>query len=193
MAQDLTALFRERFEAVAGIVHVVDDAAGAVAAVMEVVRSKGPGRVALAALPEAVRAGVAEACAAAGIEVLQPPFDEAVFLEQLDGVTIGVTGTPHAIAETGTLIELSTDDATRLASSLPRTHIAVVPASGIVDRFLEGAAAVREAFEKQPGGCAVSMISGPSRTGDIEMILTLGVHGPEEAHAVVITGGADHG
>jgi L-lactate dehydrogenase complex protein LldG len=192
MSQNLTGLFKERYEAVAGIVHVVGDDAAAVDVIAGILKTKQPTRIALAAVPEAVGEGVAKACAEAGIDVLQPPFDSATFLQSLDGVDIGITGTPHAIAETGTLIELSTDDATRLVSSLPRTHIAVLPAGGIVERFREGAAAVREAFEAQPGGCAVSMISGPSRTGDIEMILTLGVHGPEEAHVVVITGGSSH-
>ena len=50
----------------------------------------------------------------------------------------------------------------------------------------DAAPRLRALFQENPRNCVVSFISGPSRTGDIEMILTLGVHGPETAHAIIV-------
>jgi L-lactate dehydrogenase complex protein LldG len=66
--------------------------------------------------------------------------------------------------------------------------MSVLHAEEIVERFDEGAARIREIVQQHDGNLVISFISGPSRTGDIELKLTLGVHGPEEAHAVVIGG-----
>jgi len=74
----------------------------------------------------------------------------------------------------------------RLASSLPDTHIGIVYASTLVPRLIDAAPKMREIFTAYPNNVTVSFISGPSRTGDIELILTLGVHGPEAAHAIII-------
>lgn len=104
----------------------------------------------------------------------------------LDKTPIGVTAAAFAIAQTGTLAELVRDDSHRLVSALPRTHIGVVYARDIVDTLRGSAQRLREVMAEGHPNVAVSFISGPSRTGDIEMILTLGVHGPEIAHAVII-------
>jgi L-lactate dehydrogenase complex protein LldG len=91
-----------------------------------------------------------------------------------------------AIAETGTLVEFTTNDATRLVSTLPRVHIGVCRADAIVETLKDAAVLMRDFYTENPKGAVVTFISGPSRTGDIEMRLTLGVHGPEVAHAVVL-------
>jgi L-lactate dehydrogenase complex protein LldG len=59
-------------------------------------------------------------------------------------------------------------------------------AADIVNRFEEGAARIRDIVKQHDENLVISFISGPSRTGDIELKLTLGVHGPGEAHAVII-------
>ena len=51
---------------------------------------------------------------------------------------------------------------------------------------IDAAARLRTFFDQNPTNATVSFISGPSRTGDIHMRLTLGVHGPETTHAVVV-------
>ena len=115
------------------------------------------------------------------IRVLEPPYPAKGLPELLDAAQVGITGVDWGIAETSTLVEVCTDDAVRLVSGLPRTHIGILRASALVEKFTDAAAPLHH-----PENCSISFISGPSRTGDIEMILTLGVHGPERAHAIII-------
>jgi L-lactate dehydrogenase complex protein LldG len=104
----------------------------------------------------------------------------------VDHDLVGITGCFRAIAETGTLM-LCTGAATpATVSLLPETHIAVVPASAIVNGMEEGWAAARAEFGQMPR--AVNFISGPSRTGDIEQTIVLGAHGPYRVHVVIVRG-----
>ena len=95
---------------------------------------------------------------------------------------IGITSVDYALADTGTLVMLSTPSEARMISLLPPAHIAVVPAG----RLLSG---LDELFSLLPNPADISssmvLITGPSRTGDIEQILVRGVHGPGRITVVV--------
>jgi hypothetical protein len=109
------------------------------------------------------------------------------FYYGLASVQAGVCWAAFAIAESGSLVEFTTDDAVRLVSALPRVHGGVFRATDLVGTLAEAASRIRNFYAKNPRNATVSFISGPSRTGDIEMQLILGVHGLAETHAVVIT------
>jgi len=97
---------------------------------------------------------------------------------------LGITGAFCAIAETGTLVVLAGADTPTATTLLPDTHIAVVRADRIVSGMEEAFALVRA----ERGGLprAVNLISGPSRTGDIEQTIVLGAHGPYRVHVLVL-------
>jgi L-lactate dehydrogenase complex protein LldG len=97
---------------------------------------------------------------------------------------VGITTAQVAIAETGTLILDSTDERHRLVSLVPAVHIAIINASRIVRTLGEALTLLRRGKEISP---AVTFITGPSRTADIELTLTIGVHGPQELYVVVTT------
>ena len=97
---------------------------------------------------------------------------------------LGITGTFCAIAETGTLVVLAGADTPTATTLLPDTHIAVVRADRVVAGMEEAFALVRSERGTLPR--AVSMISGPSRTGDIEQTIVLGAHGPFRVHILVL-------
>ena len=97
---------------------------------------------------------------------------------------VGVTGAFCAIAETGTLMTVSGPRTPATASLLPETHIAIVPASRIVRGMEEAWQLVRAELGQPPR--AVSFISGPSRTADIEQTVTLGAHGPYRVHILLM-------
>ena len=97
---------------------------------------------------------------------------------------LGVTGVFCGIAETGTLVVLSTADTPTATTLLPETHIAVVPANRIVAGMEEAFALIRKERGMLPR--AVNLISGPSRTGDIEQTIVLGAHGPYRVHILVL-------
>ena len=96
-------------------------------------------------------------------------------------IKAGITGAAVAIAETGTILISSGRGQSLSASLTPETHIAVINSSQIVSSLEEAfrTEAVRDAS-------AAALITGPSRTADIEMSLTIGVHGPKELLVYIV-------
>ena len=96
---------------------------------------------------------------------------------------VGITSADYALADTGSLVMLSSPREARLVSLLPPVHIAVVPQ----ERIISG---LDELFTILPHPAtqtsSMVLITGPSRTADIEQILVRGVHGPGEIHVVVV-------
>ena len=182
----LADAFARKFNFLSGIVHRVADEAGAAEALGRIIADVSAERVAFAGLDPSFQAMLVHSAEAAGASVMIPPYAPADLPHAVDACQIGVTEAAFTIAETGTLVELATNDAIRLVSSLPRTHVGIVRASTLVPTLREAAPLMRPYFEDNAGGVVLSFISGPSRTGDIELKLTLGVHGPEVAHAIVI-------
>lgn len=182
----LADAFARKFESLSGIVHRVADEAGAAEALGRIVAEINAERVAFDALAPSFQAVLVQSAEAAGASVMTPPYDPADLPHAVDACPIGVTEAAFTIAETGTLVEVSTNDAIRLVSSLPRTHVGIVRASTLIPTLREAAPRMRPYFEENEQGVVLSFISGPSRTGDIELKLTLGVHGPETAHAILI-------
>jgi L-lactate utilization protein LutC len=95
----------------------------------------------------------------------------------------GITCADYALADTGTLVMIAGPPEARLVSLLPPVHIAVVP----VERLLTG---LDELFTIAPmpvdATSSMVLITGPSRTADIEQILVRGVHGPGQIHVVLV-------
>ena len=93
----------------------------------------------------------------------------------------GISQMEWALADTGSLAQNSTAIEQRLVSSLSTIHIAIVPTNGILPDM---PALLSKAHPKD---CAyLAMITGPSRTADIERVLTIGVHGPERLVIVFV-------
>jgi L-lactate dehydrogenase complex protein LldG len=94
---------------------------------------------------------------------------------ELFGTDCGITTCRGAIAETGSLVLVPTPAEPRLLSLAPEVHLAVVERAGLVGRlsdFIAGGAYQRELPSN------LVLISGASRTADIELVLAVGVHGP---------------
>ena len=97
---------------------------------------------------------------------------------------LGITGCFCAIAETGTIVITSSAATPTATAILPDTHVAIVRAERIVSGMEEAFALIRAEQGKTPR--ALNLISGPSRTGDIEQTIVLGAHGPFRVHLLVI-------
>ena len=105
-------------------------------------------------------------------------------LRDLCAVTdFGITSATYALADTGSLVMMAGREEARLVSLLPPVHIAIVPAERILSTIDE-----LYKLEPMPGDSTSSMvlITGPSRTADIEQLLVRGVHGPGEIYVVVV-------
>jgi L-lactate dehydrogenase complex protein LldG len=104
---------------------------------------------------------------------------------KLDDVGVGVTGALAGIADTGSIVVQSGPQRARAASLLPETHIVLLPA----DRLYPTMAAFFATQSPQAlteNSSNLVFITGPSRTADIEMIITRGVHGPKRLCVVLV-------
>jgi L-lactate utilization protein LutC len=103
--------------------------------------------------------------------------------EDVATVEVGITSADYALADTGSLVMFTEAKESRLLSLLPPCHIAVIESSKIV-------ASLDDVYRLRPmpgaQSSAMVVITGPSRTADIEMRLVRGVHGPGEIHVIII-------
>src|SRR5690606_30546689 len=173
----LVQTFKTRFEAVRGHVHYAETRADMLNTFDQIFREHRATRIAIAQLPPALADAIAERAKSAEIEVLREPYRFEDLPDLIDTADIGIAWADFGIAESGTLAEIALNDATRLVSSLPRVYVGIVRASDLKPTLADAAPIMREMFRQNDKNCVVSFLSGPSRTGDIEMRLTLGVHG----------------
>ena len=121
-----------------------------------------------------------------GLPVLMPYTQPvASFKEQLfQDVDVGVTSTRGGIAETGAVVLWSSPAEPRLMSLVPPVHVAVLDADTIFNSMTEMMAA-----ENWAGGMPTNalLVSGPSKTADIEFTLVFGVHGPKALIVIIRT------
>ena len=100
---------------------------------------------------------------------------------------IGVTGVDYAIAETGSVAITAGKGVSRLISLLPPVHVAVVRPSQILPSLDELFTIRRNEFLETGSLNYANIISGPSRSADIEQTLIKGMHGPREVHMIVLS------
>jgi len=96
---------------------------------------------------------------------------------------VGITEFDWGLAATGTLAQDATDPRLRLASMLPETHVALFPTSRLLpdlDALLARVDPSRSRY--------LACVTGPSRTADIERVLTIGVHGPRKLIVIAVDG-----
>lgn len=135
-------------------------------------------------LPASLRRGEDPRLAAA-------PWDKVPTLEVAVGPSDGTdpVGLSHAfagIAETGTLVLQSGSDNPTTLNFLPETHIVVIDAADIAGDMETIWATVREEHGKGAMPRTINMVTGPSRSGDIEQKILLGAHGPRSLHIIVV-------
>jgi L-lactate utilization protein LutC len=171
--------FRQALEAVAGHCFVVKDEAGAAEVLRQIAEQRNSQRVAVSDSP---LAGRVSGLAALAAEVLENAAPEDLF-----DCDLGVTGAQWGVAETGTLVLESDAERHRLASLVPSAHFALVEARQVRHTLGEVLRAINERGAEGLSR-AITFITGPSRTSDIELTLAIGVHGPAELYVVVIEG-----
>jgi len=118
-------------------------------------------------------------CNDAGLTLLKPPLRD-----HGDAIHTAVTPVSWGLAETGTLVLQSADEDLRLATMLANTHVACLRASQIKPDTESIQAELDQILKTEPA-TYVAFITGPSRTADIERVLAIGVHGPQELHILI--------
>lgn len=176
---DLIHRMQERAERVQAVVTPVGTMAEVLRHAVDVtLRQKGTTIAAPNLDPESGRE-LEALCNAAGLTVLHPPLRN-----HLTQIHTALTGADWAIAETGTLVLDSGSEDLRIATMLSETHIAWIPASRIVSDAPVLSAYLVGKMNSPPG--YMSFITGASRTADIERVLAIGVHGPQELHILIM-------
>jgi L-lactate utilization protein LutC len=113
-------------------------------------------------------------------------FEPAVRRAEMLAAGVGITSASWAIAETGTLVMAAAPGRERVASLLPPVHLAVIAESQLLPDLFDLFAMLQPTAPNLSSNLV--FITGPSKTGDIELQLTTGVHGPGKIHVIVIRG-----
>jgi len=146
-------------------------------ALRELVTGQNVRKAALWNTPLLRQLNVGECLQDLGVELVSPKYGKHA-LAQCD---LGVTEADYALPETGTLVLRSDDDKPRAVSLLPRIHLAILTPSAL-------RADMHQVFAEAKGSHYLVFITGPSRTADIELTVTLGVHGPKNLVVLVVMG-----
>lgn len=181
--------FTHELEALSGHVYVSGDTEEVIEIILQILAGHEAGRIMTWDQPELNLPGLDKALAEAGIitEESHLPARGSVRqerLDRLDQVTVGLTGAHGGLADTGAIVLISGPGRGRLASLLPPVHIALLAADKLypaLPAFLSAQPTATTA------GSNLIFIAGPSRSGDIEMTLNMGVHGPKEVHVIITT------
>jgi L-lactate dehydrogenase complex protein LldF len=185
---DPVARFQEELEAVSGHTYLPKSSLEAKETVLQLAR-RWPGRP--VAVCNQLPLPVVDWLREENIEVIPPPRSGNDDRENIARAGLGITDVSWAIAEIGTLVLLSQSHRPRLFSLLPEVHLAIVPEGRIVRHLsavatrIHGALTIKEEEGGSPPSC-VNLITGPSRSADIGLILVQGVHGPKEVHVIIL-------
>jgi L-lactate utilization protein LutC len=178
--EDPPARFIEELEALGGHARKVASREEACEYVLELARERETELLVRWDVEELEALGVDGPLGEAGVEVAV--WRELADFKEVAGKSgIGLSTAAWAIAETGTLVLEGGPGMGRSVTLLPPTHVAVVP----VERILR---TVPEAIAKYAGGLPANVCfhTGPSRSGDIEMALFVGMHGPGDVHVILV-------
>ena len=180
--------FSARFTKQAGMLYPAKDPSDAVSIINGLIKSRGKG----------------ESCCSDKIEVsyqgskthISPLVTTTVTYDALKKdprklvglLDVGITKADYGIAETGSIVDVSFSDESRLLSSLTRVHIAVLERNRIQDKLSMLSPIMKDFLNPSNGRKkpAITFIGGPSRTSDSELKSVLGVHGPHEVHVVLL-------
>jgi L-lactate utilization protein LutC len=185
VAGDLVQRFAAEVNAVGGTAHIVPDVASLRQAVNDLVHEYNVKSALIWRHPLLDRISLRSIFAESHVSIddydsLAPLFPDER-RRQFLAADLGVTSADFAIAETGTLALFSRPGQERLASLAPPVHLAIIQRRQIVaDLF--------DLFDQLGGGLPSNLVlvTGPSKTGDIELELTTGVHGPGHWHVIIL-------
>jgi len=141
-------------------------------ALAELVKAEAVKKATLWTTPELTSWDVAGILKALGVAIVSPQADKHLVAQ----CELGVTGVDAALPETGTLLLRSSPEKPRVVSLLPRVHLAILTAAAL-------RCDLHQAFTEVKHDPYCVLVTGPSRTSDIELTLTLGVHGPKSLYA----------
>jgi L-lactate utilization protein LutC len=183
---DPCARFGEMLAAAGGQAYTVADSEAAATTVLDLVRARSAKNILLGRGPFLDPLNLAERLRQSGatvLEVDQLPPDAS--RDAFFAADLGISGVNYLVAETGSVVMLAGPTEPRSLTLLPPVHIAVADRTQLLpDLFDLFGPEISSNGPNIPSG--MTLITGPSKTGDIELRLVTGVHGPGEVHVIVI-------
>ena len=176
---DAIETFKEQLEMLGGQVHVLQESSQLQPVLVDVLNNFAVHRI-----------GVWNDAFVAkyGLDQVLQPYETIVWeksgVEQYQSVDVSLSGCAYAIADTGTIVMMSSAERGRSVALLPTIHIVIVHASQIYHRLGQVMQQLSAIHDTLPS--SVHFISGPSRSSDIENDQTIGIHGPAAVIAIIL-------
>ena len=178
--------FRKEFELVSGEFHFCDGGAAVIQALTQLIQSSASSTVAVSGHPICTRLAIAESLQAQlpAVKFLledvesENSFDRTRLRNSMAQVPLSITGAEYLIAESGTIVSVAGPQASRQISLLPSIHVVLATPQQVSPNMAELFLEIQRTHGTKLPGSALTFITGPSRTADIEKVLIKGVHGP---------------
>lgn len=179
---DLIQLMKERAEAAQAVVVKIKAIKEAFRYTVDLVRRQGGASLAAMGLETRDLDSLEQRCKTANLAFLKPPLKS-----HANEIHTALTFVDWGIAETGTLVLDSSSEDVRIATMLSETHVALLPVSKIKPDVTALENEINTIL-KADDSSYYAFITGASRTADIERVLAIGVHGPQELHILIMEG-----
>ena len=177
----------QKLEATGMGVHQIKGAQAALEHALALVKQSGASRLGVADLGGELNGFLQEAAHSQGVELISAGDDRGR-VEAIEPLPAGLTRAELAVAQVGALIQVARSGGGRLLSLMPPLHVALLHTDDVLPAMDDLPLALQDP-KRFPEGMppAVSIMGGPSKTGDIEAVIVLGVHGPGRVEVVIWT------
>jgi len=184
---ELVAQFETEFGRIGGRFHRATNVESAFQYIRQVATGRGAGTIVAWEGQLIDGVDLSQRLGQNGIQLLTEST-EADFINRSAIADVGLSGVDYALADTGTLVLLACNGHARSISLLPPVHIALVRPQQMLSGLSDLFPLLRYASETEGRdlSSAITFITGPSRTADIELTLVVGVHGPQQLHMVLL-------
>ena len=179
---DIVQRFCAELTAAGGIAHHADIITDVVRVVESILQPLHAHKLLLSAGGAVERLGLPSILRDLGYDVRV--VNETPTRDELFAADVGITNVHRLIAETGSVVVATSPSEPRSASLLPLVHIAIAERSQILPDLFD-LFDLYAPTQSLPPAC-LTLITGPSKTGDIELKLVTGVHGPGEIHVILV-------
>ena len=175
---NLVQTMKQKAEIVQAIVSNIDATERAFQYAVDLTQKQGGKTIATIGFSPDEETAIRQICESADIAFLEKPLRN-----HANDIHTSLTPANFGIAATGSLVFESSSEDMRIATMLAETHVAVLPA----DRIRPDAFALeREIGDYLKNPAYYAFVTGASRTADIERVLAIGVHGPQELHILIV-------
>ena len=185
--QELSERFQERGAEIRLQVHCAADFEAAAGIIADITRGAQPEfstdkQIIQHAGQECAALNLAERLAGDGVAVHTVVPGDPEARDKTAASFIGITVADWGIAESATVVQITEPEKARSTSLVPSIHIALLP----VERILADLSELQAVLQDRPPASSYVLISGPSKTGDIESHIVYGAHGPKDMHVIIL-------